>query len=394
MPKTNRKGLGALLCLINVAVPLSMDMYTPAVPAMAEHLSTTNAMVGHTLTLFFLACLIGMLVSGPLSDKYGRKPLLVMGTSLFLIGSIGCALSPSIYPLLASRMISALGAGAMISCAFAIVRDAYDNETREKMLSAMQVVMMVGPVVAPVVGAAALQLLSWRGIFGLISLFGAVVAAWSVIIPETLPADQRTDGGVLDSLKGLALVAKDGWFMKTLIARNAYCVAWLGYVASASFVLEDTFGFSPMQYSLAFAFIGLISAVAPILFAPVINKLGMRKPITIMLAINLVLAIAFAILGRVNWIPYVLVLGIYFAIGTAIQPSIANALLGSRTENIGSASGMLSAFPQGMGTLGMFLVTLPMLDYIGWMTVLSILTMVISLSFWISASRDKNGFIQ
>lgn len=394
MARTHRKGLGALLCVINVAVPLSMDMYTPAVPQMASNLSTTDAAVGQTLMLFFLASLVGMLLSGPQTDKYGRKPVLTVGTGFFFVGSAGCAFSPGIELLLACRVVSGLGAGAMITAANAIVRDAYDESARTRILAAMQVVMMIGPVVAPVLGAVVLQFLSWRAVFGVITVFGAVLFVWSLIADETLPAEQRSDLGVLSTMKGLLTVAKDCWFMRVLMARNVYCIAWMGYVACAAFVLENHFGFTPAQYSFAFAFVGLLSSLAPIVFGAVVKRFGVKRCVGVALVAALCLAAVFALVGRGSWIPFVVVLGACFALGTAIQPSLANVLLSSRNEDIGSASAMLAAFPQAMGTVGMFLVTLPLFDYLGWMALLTVGSLVISLAAWLSVAycKDARGF--
>ncbi|MGN0078203.1 MAG: hypothetical protein ACI36V_05385 [Coriobacteriales bacterium] len=154
------------------------------------------------------------------------------------------------------------------------------------------------------------------------------------------------------------------------------------------------FVFTPAQYSLAFAFVGLLSSLAPIIFGILSKSLGTKRCITVALVVALCLAVAFAVLERATWMPFVAVLGACFALGTAIQPALANVLLSSRDEDIGSASAMLAAFPQAMGTVGMFLVTLPLLDYLGRMAVLTVGSLVVSLVAWVSVAygKDVRGF--
>ena len=149
-----------MLVVSSFITPLSLDMYTPSIPHMADYFDTDTATVNLTLMGYYLFFAVGMLVFGPLSDKYGRKPLLVVGMVLYSIGSVSCALAPSIEALIAVRVVrsQALGAGSMSAVCTAVVKDTFEMERREKILALIQVLFVIGPIVAPMAGAR----VSWR----------------------------------------------------------------------------------------------------------------------------------------------------------------------------------------------------------------------------------------
>ena len=150
-------GLVVLLVTASLVTPLSLDMYTPAVPHMTEAFDTTAGTVNLTLVGYFLFFAVGLLVFGPLSDRYGRRPVLLAGVVTYTSASGLCALALDIEMLIVFRVVQALGAGAVSAVATAVVKDAFKAEKREAILSIVQVMFVVGPVLSPVVGALILQ---------------------------------------------------------------------------------------------------------------------------------------------------------------------------------------------------------------------------------------------
>ena len=155
-------GLVVLLVTASLVTPLSLDMYTPAVPHMTEAFGTTAGTVNLTLVGSFRFFAVGLLVFGPLSDRYGRRPVLLAGVVTYTSASGLCALALDIEMLIAFRVVQALGAGAVSAVATAVVKDAFKAEKREAILSIVQVMFVVGPVLSPVVGALILQVFDWR----------------------------------------------------------------------------------------------------------------------------------------------------------------------------------------------------------------------------------------
>ena len=146
-------GLLTLLVVASLITPLSLDMYTPAVPHMTDHFNTNASTVNLTLVGYYLFFSIGLLIFGPISDKHGRRPILIGGMAVYTVGSALCAMATSIWALIAFRVVEALGAGAVSAVSTAVVKDSFCAERREAVLSVIQVMFVIGPVLAPVVGA-------------------------------------------------------------------------------------------------------------------------------------------------------------------------------------------------------------------------------------------------
>lgn len=125
----------ALLLVTSLVSPLSLDMYTPAIPHMADYFATDEGTVNLTLTGYYLFFATGMLLFGPLSDKYGRKPIMLAGLALYAVGSVACAVASSVYALVGARVVQALGAGSVSAVGMAIVKDSFEADRREKILS-------------------------------------------------------------------------------------------------------------------------------------------------------------------------------------------------------------------------------------------------------------------
>ena len=174
-------GLTVLLVVASLMTPLSLDMYTPAVPHMAEHFNADAGTVNLTLVGYFLFFAVGLLVFGPLSDRCGRRPVLLAGMAAYTVASMLCALSFDIWMLVAFRVLQALGAGAVSAVSTAVVKDAFAADKRETVLTVVQVMFVVGPVLAPVIGALVLQVADWRMTFVVLAAVGAACCVLAVL---------------------------------------------------------------------------------------------------------------------------------------------------------------------------------------------------------------------
>lgn len=159
------KGMIVFIAFLSAFIPLSTDLYLPALPGMAEYFNAPVNMVNLTLILFFVFFSIGTLIWGPLSDKYGRKPVLMAGLIIYTIASVLCAYAGDIDQLITFRVFQAAGGSAAGAVAMAMVKDVYDGRKREVVLSVVHSMVVLAPAVAPVVGAFLLSFTSWRGSF-------------------------------------------------------------------------------------------------------------------------------------------------------------------------------------------------------------------------------------
>ena len=168
------KGMIAFIILMDAFIPLSNDLYLPAMPTMGEHLGTTDALVQLTITIFFFSYAIGMLVWGPLSDKYGRKRPLIAGFLLYSAATALCMLAWNIEVLLAARLFQGVGAASATAISFAMVKDCFSGKTRETVLALVQTISGFGPILAPVIGSWILLVAEWREMFLLLLLIGQI----------------------------------------------------------------------------------------------------------------------------------------------------------------------------------------------------------------------------
>jgi MFS transporter, DHA1 family, multidrug resistance protein len=190
-----------MLGVLAALPPLSIDMPLPALVAVTQDLHTQSSLVGLTLSLFMAGFAVSPIVYGPLADRNGRRPLLMAGLLLFVVGGLGAAAAPSIGLLLVSRLVQGAGAGAGMTLAFAIVRDLFAGRQAQARLAAIAVVANVAPIIAPTVGAALLGLVGWRGIYGVTVLAGVLLLTTVGFgLAETLPQHKRASTVTLRGL--------------------------------------------------------------------------------------------------------------------------------------------------------------------------------------------------
>ena len=189
-PKTQKylgnKGLILLLALLSAFVPLSTDLYLPALPTMMKFFHVSELEMNLTLILFFVFYALATLIWGPLSDRYGRRPVLLIGLTGYTLASILCASAADVQQLILFRILQASSGGAAAAVATAVVKDVYQGRKQESILAIVQSMVVICPAVAPVIGALLLKFTSWRGIFATQAILGVVVVAGSFAFQETI----------------------------------------------------------------------------------------------------------------------------------------------------------------------------------------------------------------
>ncbi len=252
--------LGALTAL----GPFTIDLYLPAFPVLQEDFRTSAAAIQLTLTGTMIGFALGQLIVGPLSDKVGRRLPLLLVTALHVLASIAAALAPSLELLSVARVAMGMGAAAGGVVAMAIVRDLFGGRRLVVMLSRLALVSGVAPVVAPLIGSALLSVMSWRGIFVVLAIYGAVMLVSAIaLVPETLPRARRQDRGADTVLQRYKSVFSDRVFVGVLIIGGMTFSGLFSYLSASSFLFQETYAFDAQQYGLLFAVnsIGLVIGV-------------------------------------------------------------------------------------------------------------------------------------
>lgn len=250
----SRVRLVLILGLLTALGPFTVDMYLPALPTITAHFHTTDTAVQLTLTGTLAGLAIGQLVVGPLSDAYGRRKPLVIGTALHVSASVACFFAPSVAVLGALRCLQGFGAAATGVIAMAVVRDLFVGRAAAVVLSRLMLVMGVAPILAPSVGGVVLSATSWQGVFLVLAGLGAgmmLLGGWA--LPETLPPAARAGRGISPVLQGYRTLLRDPRFVVlVLVCGLGRSVLW-AYIAGSSFVMQGQFGLSSKAYGFAFA---------------------------------------------------------------------------------------------------------------------------------------------
>lgn len=262
--------------------PLSMDLYLPQLPHLAESLGASDALAQATMSACMLGLGLGQLIAGPLSDRYGRRRPLLVGVAAFALLSLVCAVAPTVEVLLAARALQGIAGSAGIVIALAVARDLYSGAELSRMLSLLLLVSGSAPVVAPLIGGQLARVMDWRGVFGVLAAIGVgLLAVVLFALPESLEPARRHAGGMRSLGGHLAVVSRDRLFVSVLVAAMFGGAAFFTYLSMSSFVLEDRFGLTPQQFSLVFALNALASIAGGQLSRVLVRRTG---PLRIYLA--------------------------------------------------------------------------------------------------------------
>lgn len=382
-PRLGTFGLTTLLCLANIICPFAIDMYTPAVPSLPAYFDTTTSIVNLTIWGFFFLYSVGMLLFGPVSDRLGRKPVLIAGVLGFILGSALCAISETIVMLVVSRAIEALGAGAVFAVSLAIVKDCYTPERRTQLLSILQVLLVIGPIVAPIVGGVLLMFFSWHANFWMLVIFGLICLLLSVLFKETLDMEDRTSGAVSTLFNGMGKMLHHRGFVLFTFVIGLFTLPYMGYVACASYMYVDFFGTSEQVYSYFFAATAAVSAFGPFVFLWCSKKMTKRLYTTISMVAFIAMGIVLLIAGsRSVWVSFI-VLALFSFLQASTRPYGTDVLLSIHDTDNGSASALINFTFCILGVIGMILSVAFGGDYPLTMGALTLASGVIAALIWL-----------
>ncbi len=246
---------GLVLVLLVSTATFSSDVYLPSLPEMARCFSISPQTAQATLTVYMLGFACSVLLSGSLSDRWGRKKVLSIGLSLHCLASIACLFSPSILFLICARFLQALGGCCGTVLARVIVRDSYDQNTSVKMLSSLSAGLSMALVTAPVLGGVIQTHFGWRGSFVLVSIFSLSLLILSCrFIPETLHPKDRGNLKLKTIIASYGLALKNKNFIGYTLIISLAWGAFFAFVSASPFIFIKTYHFSPRNYGLAYGF--------------------------------------------------------------------------------------------------------------------------------------------
>lgn len=349
------------LALIVGVSPFATDMYIPALPAIARDLGTTPSAVQLSLTAFLVAFAVGQLLAGPVSDGIGRRPMVLGGTALFALASLGCALAPDVGTLIAARVVEGLAGAAAAVAGRAMVSDVMSGPPMAKVFGTLAAINAIGPVVAPLAGGAVLSFATWRLMFVVLAVLGAVFFA--MVVPsfhETL-ANRGSVGLGANWLRIRQLVAIPR-FRAYLLSGVLSTIGFFAYIATSSFVFQTEFGFSEGLYTLVFATNATMMIITTLVFRRLVGRFSEDGLLTFGLAVGTigaagVLVAALLGLGPVPvWCSLAAVTGAWgFVLPAAM----------TRTQHVGAAHPGTAAALQGGLSFGLGGLGTPLAGLLG-----------------------------
>ena len=360
-PLRGLPGWLVLLAALTAIAPLSIDMYLPAFPAIAQELGAEQSAVQLTLAAFFIGLALGQLFYGPLSDHSGRKPPLYVGLGLYFVASLACAFATDVHMLMGLRFLQALGGCAGIVIARAVIRDRCDARGAAQAFSLVMLVMGAAPILAPLLGGLLLSALGWRAIFGVLAAFSAICLLalhWYMRDGYRPPGTPLRLRGVLSDYAGLL---RDRQFISLAACGGLAQAGMFAYIAGSPFVLIELHGIPAEHYGWVFganAF-GLIAASQ--LNARLVRRHGIARLLGVALWLPATLSVVALVLASAGFGGLPLLLGAFFGYLTglgAITPNSSALALAEQGERAGTASALMGTLQFGLGTTAAIAVSL------------------------------------
>lgn len=356
IPAKKEKQVGMILVLgfLSALAPFAMDMYLPALPALASDLQASTSLTQLSLTFCLIGLALGQLIAGPISDARGRRAPLIIGMIIFIVSSLLCALTSSIIVLIVLRLIQGLAGSVGIVVSRAIVRDYYSGNAMTKFFAVLMLVNGVAPIIAPVFGGQMLRFTPWNGVFVVLAIIGICLLLGVIFkLPESLPRKRRKSGGLKDTFSSFQGIMKDRVFMGLCLSQGFVFASMFAYISGSSFVLQEIFEVSPQVYSAIFG----INSIGIVLASQLSSRLSFQFGEKKILVIGLITAVcgSFALLLMIQLQAGLIgVLVPLFVVITSVglvAPTSTSLAMDRQGRNAGSASALIGLLQMGLGAI-------------------------------------------
>ncbi|MEH0828760.1 MULTISPECIES: multidrug effflux MFS transporter [unclassified Micromonospora] len=342
-----------LLGTLTAIGPLSLDMYLPAFPAMTRDLGADQAGIQLSLTTCLIGLALGQLVTGPLSDRWGRRRPVLVGVVAYTVLALACAAAPNAPLLAAARFAQGVAGGMGVVVARAVVRDLYSGRDAAKYFSRLTLVFGVAPVAAPGVGSLVLRFGSWRAVFVALAVIGAVLAvAVALRLPETLPPGRRSTGGLGGTVRTMRSLLADRVYLGYALTQGFAFAGLFAYISGSSFVFQDVFGVSAAVFSVVFGVNALALVAVGQANARLLDRFTPRRLLVTTLVAGLVTA-AGVLTGALAGSLAVTAVALFAFVGSLgmVMPNSTALALDAHARHAGTAAALMGGIQSVVGAL-------------------------------------------
>lgn len=365
--------------VIGILSLMPVDLYVPALPGMQRELGISASLLNLTMFVFFFGAAFSVAVAGPLSDRYGRKPVLIVSCSLFCASSLVCAAAGSVAVLVAGRIGQAVAYGFELTLQTAVVRDEYSGKDLKIAMTLVQSLVIIGPATAPFLGSLLVAVFGWREVFLCLAAMGLVCLALALTMSETLDERYRTSGTALHALHASAPKVKDllaqRQFTSMMLIMSLAAVPYFAWIATVSYDLLDFYSVDYLDFSACYAATSLMTVAAPYVYMALSKRLGSNRLLLVCIAVftfSLLLLAGFgtrgALLFTLSFLPFALGEGI-------VRPMAYVHMLQQPSEYVGAASVLANFSYNIMSSVATVMATLPWCNFIFGLTVLYALSL-------------------
>ena len=346
-----------ILSALMAFTSLSTDIYLPAMPQMARELQGNMEL---TITSFLVGFALAQLIWGPVSDRIGRRRPLVMGVLLFVIGSVGCALSQTLGEIVLWRMFQAFGACTGPMLARAMVRDLYPRTKAAQTLSTLTVIMAIAPIAGPLLGGQIVRLGSWHGIFWLLAGIGVLMLFALRRLPETLPVERRPTSSALTAFADYRALLGNAVFMRYTLCVTLFYVSAYAFITGSPHVYIEYFQVAPEHYGWLFG-LNIIGLMAMSLInRKLVGRVSLDRLLRAASTVAALAMLAGVVLAqlRIGGLPgVVLPVFVFFSMNGVIAASATAAALDGVPPGLaGSAAALIGSLQYGSGIVSSLLL--------------------------------------
>ncbi|URN98006.1 Bcr/CflA family multidrug efflux MFS transporter [Leclercia adecarboxylata] len=383
-----------ILGLLAMLMPLSIDMYLPALPVIAEQFGVPAGSVQMTLSSYILGFALGQLLYGPMADSLGRKPVVLGGTLVFAGAAMACAMAQSVDHLIVMRFFHGLAAAAASVVINALMRDIYPKEEFSRMMSFVMMVTTVAPLVAPMVGGAVLVWFSWHAIFWILALAALLASAMIFFfIKETLPVEHRQKFHIRTTLGNFASLFRHKRVLSYMLASGFSFAGMFSFLSAGPFVYIELNHVSPQHFGYYFALNVVFIFVLTMINSRFVRRVGALNMFRIGLWIQFVMAVWMVVTAFFDVGFWALVVGIAAFVGciSMVSSNAMAVILDEFPHMAGTASSLAGTFRFGIGAIVGALLSLATFDSAWPMLWTIALCATCSILFCLYASRPRKS---